>query len=247
MTTTLDIQRRLLALGYKLPKFGADGLPGNETAAALSAFQRDAGLPQAGRADAATLAKLFPPAAEFDRKAFFSIIRSSILGGSMRQDQVSGTEAIVDAFLAAGLTDRRWLAYMLATAYHETAFTMQPIEEYGKGKGRKYGVPQGPHQKVYYGRGYVQLTWDFNYQKAERELGAPFYSRPELALDPKHAADIMIRGMREGWFTGKKLSDYLGTDYLNARRIINGTDRAETIAGYARKFEAALLAADFHR
>ena len=135
---------------------------------------------------------------------------------------------------------------MLATAFHETAFTMQPIAEYGKGKGRKYGVPAGPHQKVYYGRGYVQLTWDYNYKKAQDKLGAPFYGDPELALEPHHAAAIMIRGMVEGWFTGKKLADYLNdqhSDYIGARKIINGTDKAQTIAGYAKKFEAFLAAA----
>lgn len=180
-----------------------------------------------------------------NRELFFKSVRGSIFGGKLSQDQVEGTEAVLDAYEAAGLTSAQWLAYMLATAFHETAATMRPIEEYGKGKGRKYGVPVGPFKKVYYGRGYVQLTWIYNYEKAEAELHAPFVEKPELALDPKHAADIMTRGMQEGWFTGKKLVDYLNvkTDYRNARRIINGTDKADLIAGYANKFHAALVAA----
>lgn len=181
-----------------------------------------------------------------DRAKFFASIRASgLFGATLSQSEADGAEAIINAFEAAGLTDQRWLAYMLATAFHETAATMQPIAEYGKGAGRKYGLPVGPYKKIYHGRGYVQLTWDYNYKKAEEKLGVPFYSKPELALDPKHAADIMIRGMTEGWFTGKKLSDYTGAqsfDFMGARRIINGNDKAALIAGYAKKFEAALKA-----
>ena len=68
-------------------------------------------------------------------------------------------------------------------------------------------------------------------------------NHPELALNPTYAAQIMIAGMREGWFTGKKLSDYIKNgkvDYVGARRIINGTDKAQLIAGYAKQFESAL-------
>lgn len=180
-----------------------------------------------------------------DRAKFFASVRASgIFGATLSQSEADGTEAIIDAFEDAGLTDARWLAYMLATAFHETAATMRPIEEYGKGAGRQYGLPTGPYKQRYYGRGYVQLTWEANYKKAQDKLGAPFHSKPELALDPKHAADIMTRGMTEGWFTGKKLSDYIGAkaDYVGARRIINGTDKASLIAGYAVKFEAAIKA-----
>ena len=69
------------------------------------------------------------------------------------------------------------------------------------------------------------------------------YRKPDLAMVTKNAVVIMFDGMAEGWFTGKKLSDYIHgktCDYVNARRIINGTDKASTLAGYATKFEAAL-------
>jgi hypothetical protein len=180
-----------------------------------------------------------------NRAVFFNAVRESIFGGRLLPDQVSGCEAIMDAFQAAGLTDLRWLAYMLATAFHETAHTMQPIEEFGKGRGRKYGIPSGPFNKVYYGRGYVQLTWLHNYERAQRELGAPFVRFPEQVLEPSNAAKIMIRGMTEGWFTGKRLADFLGkkTDFTNARKIINGLDCAGKIAGYASHFNTALTGA----
>lgn len=105
-----------------------------------------------------------------DRAKFFARARSALFGGKLTQGQVDGITAILHGWQASQMTDLRWLAYMLATAYHETARTMQPIAEYGKGKGRKYGV-KGKHGQVPYGRGYVQLTWDANYEKADQELG----------------------------------------------------------------------------
>jgi len=144
-----------------------------------------------------------------------------------------------------------WLAYVLATTYHETASTMQPIAEYGLGYGRPYGEPDPVTGQTYYGRGYVQLTWKDNYQKAEGvamdlstlERNVPLVMQPDLAMKPVYAAQIALSGMAQGWFTGKKLSDYLTatqTDYLNARRIINGTDKADLIASYAKEAEAAI-------
>ncbi|HCE4778080.1 TPA: peptidoglycan-binding protein [Vibrio parahaemolyticus] len=156
----------------------------------------------------------------------------------------------------------QYLAYVLATTYHETARTMQPIEEYGKGAGHEYGEPHEMTGQTYYGRGYVQLTWYDNYFKAMRYLysvdwakgAVDLVNHPELALKPFYAAQIAIIGMAQGWFTGKQLSDYVlqdgSYDYVNARRIINGTDKAETIAAYAIMFENALrLSAgqDIHR
>lgn len=180
-----------------------------------------------------------------DRKAFFDAVRKTPFPGRLTAEQVAGMEAILGEWERRDLTDLRHLAYMLATIYHETARTMQPIAEYGKGKGRKYGVPAGPYRHVYYGRGFVQLTWLANYEKAGKALGVDLVRYPERALEPTIAANIMFRGMMEGWFTGKKLSDYLNTktDWANARRIINGTDKAETIAGYARTFHGALVGA----
>ena len=177
-----------------------------------------------------------------NRAKFFTSVRSSLFGGKLENSEVAGCEAVINAFEAAGLTNSQWLAYMLSTSFHETAGTMQPIGEYGKGRGREYGRPAGPFNKVYYGRGFVQLTWLDNYKRAEDELGAPFVADPELALDPKHAADIMIKGMTQGWFTGKRLAQYFGSknDPVNARRIINGTDKANLIAGYYEKFLKAI-------
>lgn len=192
-----------------------------------------------------------------DRAKFFAALRrreSGVFGTSLSQKQVQGTEAILDEAQRRG-TQLDFLAYMLATAYHETAHTMQPIEEYGRGKGRKYGAPAGPHGKVYYGRGFVQLTWLANYEKASKKLGVDFVRYPERVMELRLATQILFDGMIEGWFTGKRLADYLdGVDendaedlreFSNARRIINGTDRQVMVGKYALAFENALRAAGY--
>jgi hypothetical protein len=174
---------------------------------------------------------------------FFDKMR--VYFGSLNQGHVDGANAIG---LASSNLPLKHRAYMLATAWHETAHTLQPIEEYGKGAGRAYGAPDGPWHRVYDGRGDVQLTWLRNYVLANSKLHAlgilkpdeDLAKNPELALRQDIAAAIMVHGMEEGWFTGKKLADF--TDYLNMRRIINGTDKADLIAQYAIKFEDCLKA-----
>ncbi len=93
---------------------------------------------------------------------------------------------------------------------------------------------------TYRGRGYVQLTGRANYAKVGAALGLDLLHKPDMALDPIIAAMILVRGCCDGWFTGKKLGDYLPDDYRGARRVVNGTDKQDVIASYAREFEAAL-------
>lgn len=117
---------------------------------------------------------------------------------------------------------------------------MKPVREYG---GETY-----LRSKKYYpyvGMGYVQLTWLANYEKASKKLGVDFVSNPKLLLEPRYSAEIIVIGMKDGWFTGKKLSDYITlqkSDFVNARRIVNGTDKAQEIADLAREYDALLRA-----
>lgn len=149
------------------------------------------------------------------------------------------TRLIIDTCKQAGLL-RNQAAYVLATAFWETARTMKPVREYG---GEKY-----LRSKKYYpyvGMGYVQLTWRENYEKAGKKLGADFVSNPKLLLEPRYAAPILVAGMKEGWFTGKRLDQYITlsrSDFQGARRIVNGTDKAAEIAALARGYDAALKA-----
>lgn len=184
--------------------------------------------------------------------------------GKLTSSQVSEIEFMVNEFDKDKSVSYPQAAYMLATAWHETAARMLPIEEYGQGKNRTYGTwyrnskdqlysfkdgskttaylsDDYPH--LYYGRGYVQLTWYFNYEIASKKIGVDFLNNPDLVMNKNHAVKIMVQGMKDGWFTGKKLSDYINQskkDYEGARRIINGTDKAKLIAGYAETFEKAL-------
>lgn len=195
-----------------------------------------------------------------DPAAFFNAIRTSkALGPSLTTDEVSGCEAILEA--CAGFP-ASWAAYCLATAVVETASTMQPIKEYGgnayfarmydvtgerPAKARELGNLDPGDGAKYCGRGYVQLTGKSNYARAGQALNLPLVTDPDLALRPDVAAKIMREGMKDGWFTGKSLASYIPAvgdlhHFTNARRIINGQDRAVEIAGFALEFQAALKA-----
>lgn len=181
-----------------------------------------------------------------DRAAFFAHIRAlGLFGDKLEQSVVEGTEAILDAMAGVSVAH---CAYALATALHETNRTMQPVRE-------AYWLSEAwrrTHLRYYpwYGRGFVQLTWQANYAKADRELnlGGLLTTTPDAAMRVDIAARIMRLGMVEGWFTGKKLADYLpsplGTlpQFKSARRIVNGTDKADLIATYAKQFQDALVA-----
>lgn len=197
----------------------------------------------------------------FDRKAFFDVCRKGVMGPTLDGDEVSGSEAILDACEGLPLA---FTAYALATAWHETAHTMQPVKEYG---GNAYFTrmydPRGqrPHVAkalgntqpgdgaLYAGRGYVQLTGRANYAKAHAYTGHPLTGNPDLAMRPDIAARIMREGMLGGWFTGKSFASYLPASgkasresYKAARRIINGVDKSGAIADYAMGFQEALVA-----
>ena len=167
-----------------------------------------------------------------------------MFANTLKQPQVDGMNAILDAWEAKYAEgDDRWLAYALATTYHETDQHMQPIEEYGKGRGMPYGKPDPATGKVYYGRGFVQLTWERNYKVMSDLLGVDFVDHPELALELDNATNILFIGMIKGLFTGKSLGDYFNStndDWVNARRIINGLDKAQAIAMYGHNFYSAI-------
>lgn len=199
-----------------------------------------------------------------NRKFFFDQVRSTLFTGKLSAGQVSGMTGILDSWEARpNPRDDRWLAYALGTAFHETGFTMQPVRERG---GRDYffrmydpGSPlpnraalarrngaQPGDGVLFYGRGFVQLTWRANYQKMENAFGVELTrdaAAADHALDDDLAAKIMFKGMTDGIFTGVGFAKYFNTtaeDWKNARKIINGLDCADAIAVYAKKFYAAI-------
>lgn len=138
-------------------------------------------------------------------------------------------------------------AYLLATGYWETNGTMLPVREayyLGEPKGENYRKKLRYYP--WYGRGLVQLTWESNYLRAGREIGVDLIGDPDAAMDAASAVKILVIGSMQGWFSGKKLSDYFTAskcDYFNARRIINILDSAKEIAAIAAEYEAALTPA----
>lgn len=201
---------------------------------------------------------------------FFSAVRMSLFGGRLSANQVEGMEAILIAWAAKSF-DSRWLAYMLATIYHETGMTMCAVSEnlnYSIAGLRAtfpkyFSIEQAAHycrqpRRIanrayanrmgnggeasgdgwrYRGRGLVQITGKDNYAKYG------IADDPDMATEPRKAAEILFDGMINGRFTGKKLADYFSaasSDWIGARRIINGADRASDIAGFAKKFAAAI-------
>ena len=190
-------------------------------------------------------------------KFFFAQAKATLFGGSFTKKQVDGINAILTEWQKNySKKDDRWLAYMLATVHHETSGTMQPIDEFGKGAGHVYGkrfkmaknsagnhIPYTDTTEIFYGRGFVQLTWYENYALAGKKLGFNFLKNANGVKVLQNATKIMFLGMMEGWFTGKKLATYFNTtteDWLNARKIINGTDKADLIKDYALNYYACI-------
>lgn len=185
-----------------------------------------------------------------NRHNFFEYIRPKLFGDNMKQPQVDGCNFILDAWDKTRWGDLRWCANGLATTYHETNNTMEPVREayWLSEQWRKLNLRYYP----YYGRGFVQLTWEGNYAKATKELQAhgvidmtiDLVKTPDLAMRPDIAAYILWFGMGDGWFTGRKFSDYFNdkvNDPYGARQIINGEDKATLIEGYHKEFFTALV------
>lgn len=202
---------------------------------------------------------------EMNATAFYSSIRNTLFGGKMTQGVVDTINAIFDAMLKYDICDYRQKAYVLATAYHESyhatknpqwdsvreGFTatnagaiaaVRALHRAGKIK-TNYAVPERNNHS-YYGRGFVQITWPANYIKLGARLNIPLYDNPDLALERDVAAELLVVGMKEGLYTGRNLNHYINTtmtDFVNARRIINGLDKAQEIANHANKFYNAII------
>jgi predicted chitinase len=197
----------------------------------------------------------------FNKKIFFNEVRKSLFNGKLSQSQVDNMTTLLNIWNDDySENPLEYLAYCLGTAFHEVGSKMEPVREgfkdtdqaaiqhvvrmYRRGRIKKNYARKNPKTgHSYFGRGIVQLTHAFNYRKATKKLGIDFYNHPEKALEVGNSAHILFRGCIEGWFTGKKLGDYIKgkkKNYRQARRIVNGMDKASLISGYAQDFERAL-------
>lgn len=208
-----------------------------------------------------------------DRETFYDDMRNEMLSGKLTLDQVKGTEVILDFWESPpikitgkfktnwDIRNIEWLAYILATTYHESARTMQTGDEYGSDA---YFTRMYEHRKdlgndtkgdgaKFHGRGYVQITGRNNYRKMSKAVREYYPDAPDFTVEPdavkipKYAVLIMFYGMIQGTFTGKALKNYIGdpdkgqnVDFFYARRIVNGLDKAKLIGGYAEKAIHAL-------
>jgi len=194
---------------------------------------------------------------EINHTKFFNGYRDAF--GRLSQSKVTGIELVGRQMEADGrIRDVRWAAYMLATVKHECADTWRPIVERGKKSyfdkyepgtsiGRRLGNTEPGDGWKYRGRGYVQITGRANYARLGKALRLSaeenLIDHADNALIPAVAYRIMSHGMRNGAFTGKRLSDYISgqrCDYKNARRIINGLDQWKLIKEYAEILEQIL-------
>jgi putative chitinase len=195
----------------------------------------------------------------FDRKKFFESYRTRF--GPLTQDLVDALDGLLnqiekDDRFGGTETDRTKLAYCLATFKWETAHTMRPIDEHGGPQyfnkrygpqtsvGKMLGNTKDGDGALFHGRGFVQLTGRRNYNKAKTLTGVDLLAEPDRAKEPELAYEIAVQGMIDGWFTGKKLAQFIkdgqSPDFENARTIINGHDKASNIADIARRFSEVL-------
>jgi putative chitinase len=200
---------------------------------------------------------------------------SGVFGTSLSQSQVEGIEAILDAgdrlplshlayalATAYGETGGRMqpihenMNYTAArmvqvwpsrfkTEADAAPYARQPEKLANLVYGGRLGNTAPGDGWRYRGRGLVQITGKDNYAKVGRLVGVDLVADPDASLQIGIAARALIYGIRDGIYTGKKAADYLPGDYVNARRIINGTFEAQKYAGYARAFDAALVAAGY--
>lgn len=196
----------------------------------------------------------------FDNAVFFEGYKKRF--GPLNQELVGAVEFLLskieqDNRFSVNPTDRYHLAYCLATFKWETSHTLRPIDEHGSDKyfntrygpgtksGKRLGNTQPGDGARFHGRGYVQLTGRNNYQNASTFLNVDLINNPDRAKDRELAYSIAVQGMKQGWFTTRKLSNYFkpnqAPDYEGARAIINGSDKAQTIADMARRFDELLV------
>ncbi|MGB8691339.1 MAG: peptidoglycan-binding protein [Microcoleus sp.] len=268
----VEILQRLLKDWGLLPKDAKiDGLFGSVTKAAVEQFQRmrpaarskfvPGGLQVTGKVDRNTWAELLKVKPEeiaivsrtpkiWDMPGGFpSVDRILDIAQSpseIRPFAKKNLPLILNQCLDNGVIDRGQIAYVFATAEHESLFgrlMMELADGWDYEGSQDLGNTEPGDGPRFKGRGFVQITGRLNYQIWSEKLGINLIDNPEKAALPEIAAIILVQGMRDGSFTGVGLSDFIAgdrRDFFNARTIVNGRDKADHIAQFAEYYFKAL-------
>ncbi|MBL8555424.1 MAG: hypothetical protein JNL41_14210 [Phenylobacterium sp.] len=227
-----DVQRSLAFLTYVPGPI--DGLYGANTSTAWTRFRQAIG--EVEDFEAVTPSSL----TELGRQT----TALDALLAAKAANKAAVKAAIAAACRAVGLGRKAQIAYVLATAQHETNDTFKPVREaYYLGAKAEAYRQKNLRYYPYYGRGYVQITWKDNYKHYGAILGLDLVNDPDLALDHYASLFILVQGFKTGAFTSRRLTDYVNasrTDFVGARYCINGQDQARHIADIAETYLATL-------
>lgn len=251
MTTSFDITaplnlpeltaERLTALQRLLGKLGyymafVDGVLGPKTRAGLVSFMKDNSLTA--------------PEGVLTHETLVALVQAvdklKVLYAPEQKNTKEGRKQIIIRTAKAHGFSLEQIAYILASAYWETNYTLRPVAEaFWMTDPDTWLRIHHPEYYPYFGRGFIQLTWKKNYAFYAALLELDLVGEPNLALGFDTALFILLHGLKTGAFTGVALSRYVNSnrkDYYGARRCVNGTDKAAEIAELAKKYERELLA-----
>jgi hypothetical protein len=247
---TTAVQRALAELYVLSPYDDVDGEVGPRTRAAWRFFKEATSIVGPKTLDQASARRLVEASKDpakligqpkVDLQPDFEFRRSE--RPANRERSVS---AIIREAEAQDLT-RAQIAYVLATAEHESA-SFGTLEEFASGtmfEGREdLGNTQPGDGPRFKGRGYVQLTGRLNYTAYANRSGIQVVQLPVILMNwPALSVWVLVDGMRRGAYTGHRLDKFVNKtkqDFINARRVVNGLDRAEKIAKLATQWLAQL-------
>lgn len=183
-----------------------------------------------------------------NEKAFYDTIRITLFGGRLSPVQFLRVSVLMERLTKTETVTAEQGAYILGTAHHETD-RFATMEEYASGhayEGRSdLGNVRPGDGRRFKGRGYVQLTGRRNYEWGSKATGVDLITDPDKAIDPVIAAILAVDGMMMGVFTGVGLGRFIHddkADFINARKTVNGLDRAETVADLSERYLLAIRA-----
>jgi hypothetical protein len=193
-----------------------------------------------------------------DPKAFFDVVRSKF--GPLTTSQVMGFNLFI-AEAERRKTYINYLSSLLGQVWWETGKTMAPVAEAYYLGAKADAVRRKMRYYPFYGRGHIQTTWETNYRKSSqiwKEMtgeDVDFVKNPDLLLQNKYSVPLTFEGFERGFWTGKAQDDFIDLidesddedlrEFANARRIVNGLDRAAELGQFALTFEKALKAGGY--